>query len=242
MPNLTSFMAWSFRSMADRSALRRRPVHVPQGCDHPDIQKQGSDSMIGRRVPEKGCTCVGEARLVDDHRCGVELSLAPTPVKSSQKNRPDAPYEGLPPNRWMPGTNAKCPKRRSVWRVLNDKWIIGFWRVRLLTERRWIRARASWACRHRGTSEMSGVNRPGNGDCSGPVGVEAVFETPDQDDEGQIRGSARRAGRGRVPKRASGPARSARPARPGRPRLAAGAGRSAVAIGAIASSSLAPPR
>lgn len=50
-----------------------------------------------------------EARLVDDHRCGVELSLAPTPVKSSQKNRPDAPYEGLPPNRWMPGTNAKCP-------------------------------------------------------------------------------------------------------------------------------------
>ena len=51
-----------------------------------------------------------EARLVDDHRYGVELSLAPTPVKSSQKNRPDAPYEGLPPNRWMPGTNAKCPR------------------------------------------------------------------------------------------------------------------------------------
>ena len=51
-----------------------------------------------------------EARLVDDHRCGVELSLAPTPNKSSQKNRPDAPYEGLPPNRWMPGTNAKCPR------------------------------------------------------------------------------------------------------------------------------------
>jgi len=50
-----------------------------------------------------------EARLVDDHRYGVELSLAPTPVKSSQKNRPDAPYEGLPPNRWMPRTNAKCP-------------------------------------------------------------------------------------------------------------------------------------
>ena len=50
-----------------------------------------------------------EARLVDDHRYGVELSLAPTPVKSSQKNRPDAPYEGLPPNRWMPGTNAKYP-------------------------------------------------------------------------------------------------------------------------------------
>ena len=51
-----------------------------------------------------------EARLVDDHRCGVERSLAPIPVKSSQKNRPDAPYEGLPPNRWMPGTNAKCPR------------------------------------------------------------------------------------------------------------------------------------
>ena len=50
-----------------------------------------------------------EARLVDDHRCGVELSLAPAPKQSSQKNRPDAPYEGLPPNRWMPGTNAKCP-------------------------------------------------------------------------------------------------------------------------------------
>ena len=56
-----------------------------------------------------------EARLVDDHRCGVELSLAPTPVKSSQKNRPDAPYEGLPPNRWMPGTNAKCPRTPGRW-------------------------------------------------------------------------------------------------------------------------------
>ena len=55
-----------------------------------------------------------EARLVDDHRYGVELSLAPTPVKSSQKNRPDAPYEGLPPNRWMPGTNAKCPLTPGV--------------------------------------------------------------------------------------------------------------------------------
>ena len=62
MPNLTSLMAWSFRWTVDQSALRRRPLHVPQGCDHPDIQKQGSDSMIGRRVPEKGCTCVG--RLV----------------------------------------------------------------------------------------------------------------------------------------------------------------------------------
>ena len=50
-----------------------------------------------------------EARLVDDHRYGVELSLAPTPAQSSQKNRPDAPYEGLPPHRWMPATNAKCP-------------------------------------------------------------------------------------------------------------------------------------
>ena len=57
-----------------------------------------------------------EARLVDDHRCGVELSLAPAPKQSSQKNRPDAPYEGLPPNRWMPRTNAKCP--RTVTPVL----------------------------------------------------------------------------------------------------------------------------
>jgi hypothetical protein len=62
MLNLTSLMAWSCLRVVDQSALRRRPVHVPQGCDHPDIQKQGSDSMIGRRVPEKGCTCVG--RLV----------------------------------------------------------------------------------------------------------------------------------------------------------------------------------
>ncbi len=60
-----------------------------------------------------------EARLVDDHRCGVELSLAPTPVQSSQKNRPDAPYEGLPPNRWMPGTNAKCPRTHQVWAWVN---------------------------------------------------------------------------------------------------------------------------
>ena len=65
-----------------------------------------------------------EARLVDDHRCGVELSLAPAPVKSSQKNRPDAPYEGLPPNRWMPGTNAKCPRspvRGRPWGLRN--WV-----------------------------------------------------------------------------------------------------------------------
>jgi len=66
-----------------------------------------------------------EARLVDDHRCGVELSPAPAPIQSSQKNRPDAPYEGLPPNRWMPGTNAKCPsspalgkaERHSPWQA-----------------------------------------------------------------------------------------------------------------------------
>jgi hypothetical protein len=56
-----------------------------------------------------------EARLVDDHRYGVELALAPTPAQSSQKNRPDAPYEGLPPNRWMPGTNAKCPSTPGGW-------------------------------------------------------------------------------------------------------------------------------
>jgi hypothetical protein len=63
-----------------------------------------------------------EARLVDDHRCGVELSLAPTPVKSSQKNRPDAPYEGLPPNRWMPGTNAKCPSTPGMGAALDTWW------------------------------------------------------------------------------------------------------------------------
>ena len=120
MPNLTSFMAWSFRWKVDQSALRRRPVHVPQGCDHPDIQKQGSESIIGRRVPEKGCTCVGEARLVDDHCCGVERALAPAPVKSSQKNRPDAPYEGLPPDRWMPTTNAKCPQTMLLWVVKGE--------------------------------------------------------------------------------------------------------------------------
>ena len=71
-----------------------------------------------------------EARLVDDHRCGVELSLAPAPKKSSQKNRPDAPYEGLPPNRWMPGTNAKCPRTPAP--VGHLSWLangpLGRWR------------------------------------------------------------------------------------------------------------------
>jgi hypothetical protein len=56
-----------------------------------------------------------EARLTDDHRYGVELSLAPIPQKSSQKNRPDAPYEGLPPDRWMPRTNAKYPGTPGRW-------------------------------------------------------------------------------------------------------------------------------
>jgi hypothetical protein len=116
MPNLTSLMAWSFRwTVAGQSALRRRPLHVPQGCDHPDIQKQGSESIIGRRVPEKGCTCVGRLVWSTITVDGVELSLAPTPNQSSQKNRPDAPYEGLPPNRWMPGTNAKCPSTPDRW-------------------------------------------------------------------------------------------------------------------------------
>ena len=41
MPNLTSFMAWSFLRVADQSALPRRPLHVPQGCDHPDIREAG---------------------------------------------------------------------------------------------------------------------------------------------------------------------------------------------------------
>ncbi len=113
MPNLTSFMAWSFLCVADQSALRLRPVHVPQGCDHPDIQEAGV--RIDNRPPSSrtGMHVRREARLVDDHRYGVELALAPTPAQSSQKNRPDAPYEGLPPNRWMPGTNAKCPSSPS---------------------------------------------------------------------------------------------------------------------------------
>ena len=70
-----------------------------------------------------------EARLVDDHRCGVELSLAPAPKKSSQKNRPDAPYEGLPPNRWMPGTNANAPECRegAPFAAADDKiWLNDF--------------------------------------------------------------------------------------------------------------------
>src|ERR1017187_9907298 len=110
MPNLASLMAWSFHSMTDQSALRRRPVHVPQGCDHPDIREGGV--RLHDRPPSSrtGMHVRREARLVDDHRFGVELSLAPTPVKSSQKNRPNAPYEGLPQNRWMPRTNAKCPR------------------------------------------------------------------------------------------------------------------------------------
>ena len=94
----------------DQSALRRRPVHVPQGCDHPDIREAGVRLHDRPPSSRKGMHVRREARLVDDHRYGVELSLAPIPKKSSQKNRPDAPYEGLPPNRWMPRTNAKCPR------------------------------------------------------------------------------------------------------------------------------------
>ena len=60
-----------------------------------------------------------EARLVDDHRYGVELFLAPIPAQSSQKNRPDTPCEGVPPNRWMPGTNAKYPSP-PVWGAVKN--------------------------------------------------------------------------------------------------------------------------
>ena len=119
IPNLTSLMAWSFRWVTDQSALRCRPLHVPQGCDHPDIREAGVRFHDRPPSSRKGMHVRREARLVDDHRCGVELSLAPAPKKSSQKNRPDAPYEGLPPNRWMPRTNAKCPRTpepgATVW-------------------------------------------------------------------------------------------------------------------------------
>ncbi len=87
----------------------RRPVHIPQACDHPDIREAGV--RLHDRPPSSrtGMHVRRGARLGDDHRYGVELALAPIPNQSSQKNRPDAPYEGLPPNRWMPGTNTKCP-------------------------------------------------------------------------------------------------------------------------------------
>ncbi len=109
MPNLTSLMAWSFLWVTDQSAPRCRPLHVPQGCDHPDIRE--AEVQLDHRPPSSrtGMHVRREARLVDDHRFGVELSLALTPNKSSQKNRPNAPYEGHLPNRWMPRTNAKCP-------------------------------------------------------------------------------------------------------------------------------------
>ena len=87
MPNLTSLMAWSFRWTIGQSALRCRPLHVPQGCDHPDIQKQGSDSLIDRRVPEKGCTCVG--RLVWSTITVVESSCCSLRPPKSQARRTD---------------------------------------------------------------------------------------------------------------------------------------------------------
>ena len=81
MPNLTSLMAWSFRwwlisrlSVVDRCTFRR-------GVTIQTFEKQGSDSMIGRRVPEKGCTCVGRLVWSTITVDGVELSLAPTPRK-----------------------------------------------------------------------------------------------------------------------------------------------------------------
>src|SRR5208282_5565721 len=87
MPNLTSLMTWSFRWTVDQPALRRRPLHVPQGCDHPDIQKQGSESIIGRRVPEKGCTCVG--RLVWSTITVVESSCRSLRPQFSQARGTD---------------------------------------------------------------------------------------------------------------------------------------------------------
>jgi len=96
-------------------------VHVPQGCDHPDIREAGV--RLHDRPPSSrtGMHVRREARLVDDHRYGVELSLAPAPTQSSQKNRPDAPYEGLPPTRWMPRTNAKCPQYAGWWAAIRPE-------------------------------------------------------------------------------------------------------------------------
>ena len=96
MPNLTSSMAWSFRWMADQSALRRRPLHVPQGCDHPDIREAGV--RLHDRPPSSrtGMHVRREARLVDDHRCGVELSPAPIPhFSQARRTDPTHPTKGF---------------------------------------------------------------------------------------------------------------------------------------------------
>src|ERR1019366_10285415 len=73
MPNLTSLMAWSFHWVTGQSVLRRRPLHVPQGCDHPDIREAGV--RLQNRPPRSrtGMHVRREARLVDDHRYGVEV-------------------------------------------------------------------------------------------------------------------------------------------------------------------------
>ena len=81
-----------------------------------------------------------EARLTDDHRCGVELSLAPTPVKSSQKNRPDAPYEGLPPNRWMQPTLNAPDRRVGVPPAGDWRPKLGCALAEVRRDRKWVQA------------------------------------------------------------------------------------------------------
>jgi hypothetical protein len=85
----TSLHSWHgpFTGVTEQSVLHHRPVHVPQGCDHPDIQKQGSDSIIGRRVPEQGCTCVG--RLVWSTITVEESSSRSLRSQISQARRTD---------------------------------------------------------------------------------------------------------------------------------------------------------
>ena len=114
MPNLTSFMACPFAGrlisrlfVVDRCTFRRGMT----------IQTFRSRGPIPDRPPSsrKGMHVRREARLVDDHLVESSSCSLQTPIKSSQKNRPDAPYEGLPPNRWMPRTNAKYPRTPERW-------------------------------------------------------------------------------------------------------------------------------
>jgi hypothetical protein len=109
MPNLTSLMAWSFHWVTDQSALRRRPVHVPQGCDHPDIREAGvrlqdrpPSSRIGMHVRR-------EARLVDDHRYGVEVYSLRAQNSQARRTDPTHPTKGFRLIGGCPRTNAKCP-------------------------------------------------------------------------------------------------------------------------------------
>ena len=88
MPNLTSLMEcvpslddlFSRLSVVDRCTFRR-------GVTIQTFEKQGSDSMIGRRVPEQGCTCVG--RLVWSTITVEESSCRSLRSHKSQARRTD---------------------------------------------------------------------------------------------------------------------------------------------------------